>query len=45
MTHLLRLLLSGVLVLTLAACAPGGENEDDEAGTSVSQQDDGENDD
>lgn len=41
MTLFLRLLLGGLLVFSLAACAPGGGDDgDDREGTSVSQQDD-----
>ncbi|WP_158679808.1 hypothetical protein [Deinococcus sp. NW-56] len=49
MSLFLRLLLGGLLVFSLAACAPGGEDENtDGDGASVSQQDgdsDDENDD
>ncbi|WP_269845150.1 hypothetical protein [Deinococcus arcticus] len=36
----LRWLLSGLTVLTLAACAPGGEADDDDNGTVTEQSDD-----
>ncbi|MBB5234407.1 hypothetical protein [Deinococcus budaensis] len=45
MNTFLRWLLGGVLVFSLAACAPGGGDDDREDSGTVTEQSEGENDD